>query len=418
MPNMKFFVHAFRPRRPDFESTQESGMEWLAAAHSVAESTARAAQRTEGEPQNSLAPSAASELFEVDSFHAQMKKFLHRFGCSPDKIGKRGHMLEDFTHLEWSRMRIFNVSKTAAGADVGARNAFFQEAALRVFDDLYESTPRHDAPADLIHVSCTGYVSPSAAQQLVVRMGWQEQTHVTHAYHMGCYAAVPALRMATGFLAAGASLGRGRSQSKGFAPRVDVVHTEMCTLHMNPLKHSPEQLVVQSLFADGFIRYGVGTEPPREPGGFEILSLREEMIPHSREAMTWDISPVGFAMTLSRDVPTLIASTLPGFLDRLFLQAPEGSSFDSDGKSKAVFAVHPGGPRIIEKVAELLGLEPWQTRFSTRVLLEQGNMSSATLPHIWHAIGNDADVASGTHVVSLAFGPGLTICGALLRKCG
>jgi predicted naringenin-chalcone synthase len=49
---------------------------------------------------------------------------------------------------------------------------------------------------------------------------------------------------------------------------------------------------------------------------------------------------------------------------------------------------------------------------SHKVLRERGNMSSATLPHIWKEI-LDLDLKSGTRVVSLAFGPGLTLFGAV-----
>ena len=49
-------------------------------------------------------------------------------------------------------------------------------------------------------------------------------------------------------------------------------------------------------------------------------------------------------------------------------------------------------------------------------MLDHGNMSSATLPHVWMRIVDDARVASGTLVASLAFGPGLTCSGALFEK--
>jgi len=37
---------------------------------------------------------------------------------------------------------------------------------------------------------------------------------------------------------------------------------------------------------------------------------------------------------------------------------------------------------------------------------------------VWRAYLEDPAVASGTLIVALAFGPGLTISGALLRKSG
>ena len=84
--------------------------------------------------------------------------------------------------------------------------------------------------------------------------------------------------------------------------------------------------------------------------------------------------------------------------------------------NNAVYAVHPGGPRILDKVSEWLHLEPSQLQASRKVLLERGNMSSATLPHIWAGILEDTTVPSNTLIVSLAFGPGLTIYGSLMRR--
>jgi hypothetical protein len=43
-------------------------------------------------------------------------------------------------------------------------------------------------------------------------------------------------------------------------------------------------------------------------------------------------------------------------------------------------------------------------------------MSSATLPHIWADLAGDPACLPGTLVASFAFGPGLTIAGALFRK--
>jgi predicted naringenin-chalcone synthase len=53
--------------------------------------------------------------------------------------------------------------------------------------------------------------------------------------------------------------------------------------------------------------------------------------------------------------------------------------------------------------------------YSYRILENMGNMSSATIPHIWKEIlEHEPDK---TLVVTLAFGPGLTICGAMMETC-
>jgi predicted naringenin-chalcone synthase len=146
---------------------------------------------------------------------------------------------------------------------------------------------------------------------------------------------------------------------------------------------------------------------------FEIIAVREESVPDSLEDMTWVLSEFGFRMTLSREVPNKIAAALPAFLERLFAQ---GGETYASAMPETVFAIHPGGPRIIDSVQDLLALNDDQTRLSREVLFERGNMSSATLPHIWAKVIESKAVQPDTLVASLAFGPGLTVAGALFRK--
>jgi predicted naringenin-chalcone synthase len=80
----------------------------------------------------------------------------------------------------------------------------------------------------------------------------------------------------------------------------------------------------------------------------------------------------------------------------------------------SLFAVHPGGPRIIDGVQQTLELNDAQVETSRAVLHDHGNMSSATLPHVWMRL--DASAPRGALIASLAFGPGLTVCGALFEK--
>ncbi len=289
------------------------------------------------------------------------------------------------------------------GLGTAARSRLFAETVDAYFErEFAEETA---APSDLIHVTCTGYVAPSGAQRVVANKGWGDRTRVTHAYHMGCYAAFPAIRLAAGALSLPASLAAERAER-----RVDIAHTELCTLHLDPSEHSPEQLVVQSLFGDGFVRYSLreGGEAP----GLEVLALSEQILPDSAQSMGWACGDFGMHMTLARDVPDRIAGALRGFVLELFAKAGLSVS-DLRG---AVAAVHPGGPKIIDRVREVLELSDTQVAASRAVLFDYGNMSSATLPHVWARVLADTDVPVGTPILSLAFGPGLTVCGGIFRK--
>lgn len=353
----------FQLIRPSFETTQEETLNWLVEAHVKAEGN--------------------------EEFRQTIHEKFWRVGCKPDRIAKRGHVLGDFLHRDWDRMEIYRLHETPAGKDLSARASVYDREVDKIFEQYYPEKAL--PPNDLIHVSCTGYVAPSGAQKIVSKRNWGQSTTVTHAYHMGCYGSIPAIRMGTGFLS-----------SSNEKDRVDIVHTEICCLHTNPSLHQLDQLVSQSLFADGFMKYSMTRTCDQTH--LKVRSLREEIIPQSTKAMTWDVVEWGFQMFLAKEVAVLITRHLPGYLERL-------------GKPQnALYAVHPGGPKILLHVQELLGLSDQQMSYSFQVLKEYGNMSSATLPHIWEKILRDPSVPNGTPIISLAFGPGLSICGSLMEK--
>lgn len=365
-PGMPALLTRFLSTRPRFEVTQEQSLAWLAEAHGVAHAT--------------------------HGFAAHIARVLGRCACPPTKIARRGVSIGELAHTRWEDNALYDLRRDPRGGDSATRSRLYSEIVDAYFTEAY--IDEHEAPDDLVHVTCTGYVSPSGAQQLVARRRWA--TRVTHAYQMGCYAAVPAVRIAAGFL--------------GDRRRVDIVHTELCSLHLDPSDHRIEQLVVQSLFADGLIRYSM----IRDDGGagLRLCAVHEHILPDSADAMRWVVGGHGMQMTLARDVPERIAAVLRTFVLELLRRA----GLDLGVLASCVFAVHPGGPRIIDGVRDVLELADAQLRTSRDVLHDHGNMSSATLPHIWMRVLADPRVARGTPVVSLAFGPGLTICGAVLEK--
>lgn len=327
----------------------------------------------------------------------QVEKFFRRYAVSPEKISKRSFECPDIESFEdWSEKKIYKITPaTVEGVSIRERAHFFSERAQATFESFYPT--QATLPSHLIHVTCTGYVSPSAAQ---LKAAGASNVAVTHAYHMGCYAALPAVRIAEAMVRA--------SEDPQF--RADIVHNEMCGLHMNSAENTPEQIVVQTLFADGHIKYSVGAEENFNKG-FRILRVLEQVVPDSAEDMSWVPTSWGLQMTLSRSVPDKIASSLRPFLQKL-LEGQEHTL--PEVLKKALFAIHPGGPKIIDSVRTTLELTVQQTWASDKILFERGNMSSATLPHVWEEILN-SDPKSGTVIISLAFGPGLTIFGAVFE---
>ncbi len=351
----------FQVIRPENEIDQENILEWVAAAHAK----------------------SAKETSVGVSVLAQLRKI----GLGKGKISKRGVSINDCLHQRWDEMEVYSSGVKQSGAGLGVRTNVFDRIATDILTQFYPVGSK--LPAHLIHVTCTGYTAPSPAQKLVAFRNAGQKTTVTHAYHMGCYASIPAIRIAQG--------------SEGIS---EIVHTEICSLHMNPSFHTLDQLVVQSLFGDGFIKYTVSHiyEP-----GFQLLALHEELLSESTDVMTWNCDDWGMKMTLSKEIPLLIVKALPVFVAQLLKKAKVTND------ETLYFAIHPGGPKIIEQVAALMRLEPWQFSHSAQVLHKYGNMSSATLPHIWKEMWEDVNIPSGARIVSLAFGPGLTLAGAVLQ---
>ena len=386
---MPLYLHDFRVALPAYRGAHGDVVRWLAAAHARAEATLK-----KGDPD-----------FDAAAFHRQMERHLRRFAPSPETVGFRYSDIGEFNDEDFGGKTLFPVDTQPQGAGTGARMDAFAGMAERAVTRLYQEGGA-TAPDELLHVTCTGYSAPSAVQKLAEDQGWQDRTRITHVYHMGCYASLPAVRIAEGYLAASAARGHK-------AGRCDIVHTEICSLHLNPARHDPEQLVVQSLFSDGFIRYSLTRAEEEVPvRGFEVLGFAEKIVPDSLVDIGWVPGDFGMRMTLSRNVPDKVGPHLDAFVTAL---AKECGLARAD-LIEAVYAVHPGGPRIVDKVEEWLRLSPAQLVASREILYERGNMSSATLPHIWDRILQDPAVESGRYVVSLAFGPGLTLYGSLMRR--
>lgn len=348
--------------------SQERGLRWLREAY------------------NSRHPGQAEEI----------DRCFERYACSSEHIQFRRTALYDLTEVDCSASAPHLFAK-GQNPLLEQRMQVYSQQVRQVRDRLF-TTPSELTADKMIHVSCTGYEYPNAAQEWAAREP-QKELSLFNLYHMGCYAAIPAVELARGLCL---------NSTSG---RTEVFHSEFCTLHLDLTKVHAEQIIVQSLFADGGIRYQVSKSRPENLASLEVLATHEQRVPDSLCDMTWQLSHQGFAMGLSKAVPSKIGLHLPGFLMRLFEKA--GLPIEDEISPETLWAIHPGGPKIVDAVKEAFGLEEEQVAMSRQVLREHGNMSSVTLPKIWQEV-LELKHAEGRPILSLAFGPGLTIAGALL----
>jgi alkylresorcinol/alkylpyrone synthase len=346
---------------------------------------------------------------EREALGRSIAERMARFGTSSEHIARRqvSVLSSWFVTRDGEASPGYGGLRTPTGELLDARMKLFEETAEAVFQRIYAE--RSAPPDEIVHVSCSGYVSPSPVQTFLSQRNWL-RTGVTHSYHMGCYGAFPAIRTAAGLVGSSyASLPTPRK-------RVDLVHTEFLSLHFDLLGETAGNFVTSTLFADGFIGYSAYPKAEFQRSGragLELLSFEERLLPESLPEMTLRPGPLQFDMSLSKRVPFLIRDSIEEFVTSLCAQA--GVDFEA-AKADMVFAIHPGGPAILNQIRNKLGIEEAQVALSRRVLFEHGNMASATAPHIWQRIVESPEIPAGTKVVSMAFGPGLTVIGALFEK--
>ncbi len=192
------------------------------------------------------------------------------------------------------------------------------------------------------------------------------------------------------------------------AARVLVVSVELSSLHFQE-NLGEEDLRGHALFADGSGAAVVATTSAAEaaagPLRIAVGKGHSLLLPTGRDEMTWHIGATGFLMRLTSRVPAALSEALPAFV----------RSFHDGGDGVEHWAVHPGGPVILDGIARTLGLDPEALTASREVLRDCGNMSSATIFFVLERIARSDAPGAG---IAFAFGPGLTAEGLAFHLTG
>jgi predicted naringenin-chalcone synthase len=237
--------------------------------------------------------------------------------------------------------------------------------------------------------SCTGYATPGLDILLARDVGMGPDVQRLAIGHMGCYAAVPGLAVAADFAAA------------HDRPAV-LLCCELTSLHVQPATDDVQQMVAHALFADA----AVAAVVVPGPGPLGVRDVAAYTDAHTSRMMTWDVTDLGFRMGLSPEVPDVLARHVRPVISDLL--ARHGMRVEDI----AGWAVHPGGPRILDVVTERLGLPDGALQASADVLRDHGNCSSGTVLLVLDELQRRGGCDGPT--IAMAFGPGLTLYAALL----
>ncbi len=241
-------------------------------------------------------------------------------------------------------------------------------------------------------VSCTGYGSPGIDIRLAGELGLSAAVERLYVGHMGCYAALPGVMTTADAAAARDKIGV-------------TLCLELTSLHVQRPTDEIEQVIAHALFSDAAVAAAVVPESR----GFELVGISARTDIAEAPLMSWDVTDMGFRMGLSPDVPRVLERHVEPVVQELLsthgLTAPDVRGW----------AVHPGGPAIIDVVQERLTLRDDDLRESRAVLAQHGNCSSGTVLLVLDRINTERDLSDGDPVVLIAFGPGLTLYTALLR---
>lgn len=325
------------------------------------------------------------------------KRIIHHL-YAKSGIETRHSVVDDFR--ESGRFELFF---NGQGADPGTkcRNDTYMREGRKLFVEvaqklLSNSSFKAKEITHLITVSCTGFYAPGPDYDIIKSLELSTSIERYHLGFMGCYAVIPALKMADQICRANPDA------------NVLVVSVELCTIHFQA-KPDMDNILSASVFADGGSGAIISSRTP-ESTSYRMDGFESVITEKGSKDMAWSIGDSGFNMILSTYIPEILGNGLEGFLHPVFRKY-NLSAGDID-----LWGVHPGGRAILDQVGKTLSLPDHSLNASRKVLNDYGNMSSATILFVLKELLNEPARSSENRTLALAFGPGITLESILMNR--
>lgn len=209
----------------------------------------------------------------------------------------------------------------------------------------------------VVVVSTTGIATPSIEAQVIQRLQCAPTTSRIPIVGLGCAGGVAGLARAAEICTA-----------RDGAP-VLLIAVEICSVTFQRGQPTKSNIVASSIFGDGaaaVVISGSGTGP-RVSHGYS------ELFPDTADIMGWDVIDTGLNVRFSRDIPDFVRSNMADVLDRFLSHA------GLRRHQISTFVAHPGGAKVLDAYADVLGVPSANVNTAKDVLQEVGNISSASV---------------------------------------
>ncbi len=246
----------------------------------------------------------------------------------------------------------------------------------------------------IITVSCTGIMIPSLDAYLINKMKLRQDIVRLPVTEMGCAAGISGILYAKNFLKA----------NPGKRAAVVAVEAPTATFQLDDF--SMPNIVSAAIFGDGAACCLLSSY--EEDCGPTIIDEEMYHFYDAEHMMGFKLTNGGLQMLLDIEVPDVIAS----HFDKIIHPFLKKNHLEIKDIDHMIF--HPGGKKIVATVEALFSGLGKNIDDTKEVLMQYGNMSSATVLYVLERIMNNKP-QPGEKGLMLSFGPGFSAQRVLLQ---
>lgn len=250
----------------------------------------------------------------------------------------------------------------------------------------------------LVFVTSTGFIAPGVDVAVLKQLGLSPTISRVTVNFMGCAAAMNGIRTASDYVRANP------------AKKAMVICIELCSVNA-VFADDINDVIIHSLFGDGCGAVVIGAsqvQHPQPAGSIVIRNTFTRLLDDAEDGIVLGVNHNGITCELSVNLPNYIFRGVDPAIAEVL---------ENNGLSKSdidLWAIHPGGPKIIEESVHSLGLDPEVASVSWDVLAEYGNMLSVSLIFVLERMAaaqtEAKEISTG---VAFSFAPGVAIEGLL-----